>query len=96
MGNSGSSLQPVLAQRQTLQCDGNGVAKFRRVTVNGQPANPGFYKIICNVNINEAEVRGIMVNGQITPRGFVAVKYVDAEVPHSFFPKAVSLFCRIP
>lgn len=76
MGNSGSSLKPVLVQRQNLQCDGNGVAKFKQHTVSGQPAVPGFYKFICNVNINEAEVRGVMVNGQITPRGFVAVSYV--------------------
>ena len=76
MGNSNPS-QAYLVERRRLNCDGSGVPKFRTCTTSGQPARPGYYKIISNVNINEVHVKGVMCNGQITRSEFYGKMYVS-------------------
>lgn len=75
MGNSNSS-QAYLVERRRLHCNSNGVAEFKTCTTTGQPARPGYYKIICNVNINQVHVKGVMCNGETTRSEFYGKMYV--------------------
>ena len=71
MGNSQSS-QSYMLRRESLQCSQSGVATFKVETLNGGPARPGYYMILCrNANINEVHVKGITCRGDITPSEFL-------------------------
>jgi hypothetical protein len=73
-------MQPCLVERKRVQCDSQGIARFRTCTMSGGPARPGLYKIRSNVNMNQVHVRGVMVNGQITRRTFNGAMLVKEPV----------------
>lgn len=79
MGSSGSTLQPALVRREQLRCDSSGVAKFRVCTLDGQPGRPGFYKIVCNVNINQVHVYGVRPDDSVTRAEFSGKMYAPAN-----------------
>ncbi|KAJ9611283.1 hypothetical protein H2200_004466 [Cladophialophora chaetospira] len=95
MGNSNSS-QAYLVERRRLHCDGRGVAKFRTCTTTGQPARPGYYKIICNVNMNEVHVKGVMCNDQVTGAEFYGKIYVPMTANTPYLKGFQGQFTAIP
>lgn len=78
-GSSGDS--PILMDRKRLRVDAYGIANFQSRTTSGGACQPGRYKLICNFEMTEVHVRGILMNGSVTGATFNGIMYAVALSP---------------